>query len=213
MSLAAGEVGSLWHALSSVPDNRRAEGKRYPLASLLLIAVAAFLSGRGDQLGEAGQGSDGAAVGIARRGIVRWGRRLTSDTLASIGISRARVPAPPVWCELFHGLDVGALEGVLGERARERGDWVRGERAAGHVAIDGKRLRGSATAQSAGVHLLAAFSASLHGVIGQLAVACSATGVLAGLRQPDGRSLRTATPCLAPIKIKVLLSVSYASFA
>jgi hypothetical protein len=51
MSLAGGEAGSLWHALSLVPDNRRAEGKRYPLASLLLIAVAAFLSGRRDQLG------------------------------------------------------------------------------------------------------------------------------------------------------------------
>ena len=86
MSLAAGEAGSLWHALSLVPDNRRAEGKRYPLASLLLIAVAAFLSGRRDQLG-----------------IVRWGRRLTREALASIGISRARVPAPSVWCELFRG--------------------------------------------------------------------------------------------------------------
>jgi DDE_Tnp_1-associated len=147
MALAAGEAGSLWHALSLVPDNRRAEGKRYPLASLLLIAVAAFLSGRRAQLG-----------------IVRWGRRLTREALASIGISRARVPAPSVWCELFKGLDVSALERVLG-------NWVRGEQAAGHVAIDGKRLRGSATAQSAGVHLLAAFSASLQGVIGQLAVA------------------------------------------
>jgi len=75
----------LWHALSLVPDNRRAEAKRYPLASLLLIAVAAFLSGRRDQLG-----------------IVRWGRRLTREALASIGISRARVPAPSVWCELFN---------------------------------------------------------------------------------------------------------------
>jgi hypothetical protein len=48
---------------------------------------------------------------------------------------------------------------------------VRGEQPAGHVAIDGKRLRDSATANSTGVHLLAAFSASLQGVIGQLAVA------------------------------------------
>ena len=51
MSLVPGEVGSLWRALASVPDHRRAEGKRYPLASLLLIAVAALLSGRCDQLG------------------------------------------------------------------------------------------------------------------------------------------------------------------
>jgi len=41
MSLVTSEVGSLWHALASVPDHRRAEGKRYPLASLLLIALAA----------------------------------------------------------------------------------------------------------------------------------------------------------------------------
>ena len=34
MSLAAGEAGSLWHALSLVPDNRRAEGKRYPRRDL-----------------------------------------------------------------------------------------------------------------------------------------------------------------------------------
>ena len=47
-----------------------------------------------------------------------------------IGISRNRVPAPSVWCELFQGLDIAALERVLG-------DWVRGEQPAGHVAIDG----------------------------------------------------------------------------
>ena len=53
------QTSSLWDALASVPDHRRAEGKRYPLASLLLVAIAAMLAGRRDQLG-----------------IVRWGRRL-----------------------------------------------------------------------------------------------------------------------------------------
>ena len=118
----------------------------------------ALLSGRRDQLG-----------------IVWWGRRLTREALASIGINRDRVPAPSVWCALFKGLDVAALE-------RAPGNWVRGERAAGHVAIDGKRLRGSATAQSAGVHLLATFSASLQGVIGQLAVAPDGNGITAALQ-------------------------------
>jgi hypothetical protein len=37
---------SLWEALRTVPDHRRAEGKRYPMPSLLLIAVAAMLTGR-----------------------------------------------------------------------------------------------------------------------------------------------------------------------
>lgn len=157
MALVVEADGSLWSALASVPDRRRAEGKRYPLASLLLIAVAAFLSGRRDQLG-----------------MVRWGRRLTPDSLRSIGITRDRVPAPSVWCTLFQGLDVDALERALG-------GWVRGGRPADHVAIDGKRLRGSAMAHSPGVHLLAAFSASLQGVIGQFRVAPEANEITAAL--------------------------------
>jgi hypothetical protein len=168
MSLMTGDGGSLWHALASMPDHRRAEGKRYPLASLLLIAGAAMLSGRRDQLG-----------------IVRWGRRLSRDTLASIGIRRARVPAPSVWCEMFKALDVAALERALGH-------WVRGGQPAGHVALDGKRLRGSATAQAAGVHLLAAFSASLQGVIGQLAVAPEANEITAALHLLKTLPLRGA---------------------
>ena len=158
MSFALGEAGSLWQALASVPDHRRSAGKRYPLASLLLIWIAALLSGRRDQLG-----------------IVRWGRRLSREALQAIGISRNRVPAPSVWCELFQGLDIGALERALGNR-------VRGEQPAGHVAIDGKRLRGSATAQAPGVHLLAAFSATLQGVIGQLRVAPEANEITAALQ-------------------------------
>lgn len=158
METGPGVPGSLWHALASVPDHRRAAGKRYPLAGLLLIAVAALLAGRRDQLG-----------------IVRWGRQLTQDALASLGITRGRVPVPSVWCELFKGLDVTALEQALGA-------WVRGGQAAGHVAIDGKRLRGSATAHSTGVHLLAAFSASLQGVVGQLAVDPDANEITAALR-------------------------------
>jgi hypothetical protein len=142
MDFLTGEAVSLWEALLSVPDHRRSEGKRYPLASLLLIAIAALLAGRRDQLG-----------------IIRWGRRLSRDTLTAIGIGRARIPAPSVWCELFQDLDIVALEQALGA-------WVQGGSAPGHVAIDGKRLRGSATAHSPGTHLLAAFSAGLQGVIG-----------------------------------------------
>lgn len=157
MVSSAMPTSSLWDALGSVPDHRRAEGKRYPLASLLLIAIAAILAGRRDQLS-----------------IVRWGRRLTRETLMAIGISRERVPAPSVWCELFEQLDVTALEQALG-------GWVQGEAPSGHVAIDGKRLRGSATAHAPGTHLLAAFSDRLQGVIGQLRVDPDANEITAAL--------------------------------
>jgi hypothetical protein len=105
MDLTPTQEISLWDALASVPDHRRPEGKRYPVASLLLIALAAMLAGRRDQLG-----------------IVRWGRRQKRDTLSAIGIDRDRVPAPSVWCELFQALDVAALERALG-------GWVAGEAA------------------------------------------------------------------------------------
>src|SRR5271166_7123316 len=84
---------SLWEALGQVRDHRRREGQRYPLAGLLLIAVAALLAGRRDQLG-----------------IVRWGRQVSAQALVSLGIKRGRVPAPSVWCELFQGLDVALRE-------------------------------------------------------------------------------------------------------
>jgi hypothetical protein len=67
---------SLWAAVNSVPDHPpRAKGKRYSLASLLLIAIAAMLAGRRNQLS-----------------IVRRGRRLSRKTLTSIGIGRPSVP-------------------------------------------------------------------------------------------------------------------------
>ena len=176
MSCVSGTVGGLWETLASIPDHRRAAGKRYPLASLLLIAIAAFLSGRRDQLG-----------------IVRWGKRLSREALASIGIDRCRVPAPSVWCELFQDLDVASLERVLGE-------WVQGGQAAGHVAIDGKRLRGSATALSPGAHLVAAFSASLEGVIGQLRM------------EPEANEITTALQLLKTLPLKDVVVTGDAMF-
>src|SRR4051794_6939561 len=158
MSGSDGARGAdLWEVFSVVPDHRRADGKRYPLAGLLMIARAAMLAGRSDQLG-----------------IVRWGRKLSREALAELGILRGRVPAPSVWSGLFRALDVGALERLLGA-------WVKGAGAAGHGAIDGKRLRGSAVGDGPGVHLLAAFSERLQGVIGQWRVAPEANEITAAL--------------------------------
>jgi len=149
------QAASLWTILQTVPDHRRAKGRRYALAGLLVIAIAVMLAGRQDQLG-----------------IVRWGRKLGWEALAVLGITR--VPAPSVWCELFRDLDVAALERVLGA-------WVQGDCPAGHVAIDGKRLRGSRRGERSGMHLLAAFSQRLLGCLGQLRVEPDADEITAAL--------------------------------
>ncbi len=156
---------SLWEALAGVRDHRRRAGQRYLLPGLLLIAVAALLAARRDQLG-----------------IVRWGYRLSAEALASSGITRGRVPAPSVWCELFQGLGVASLEAALGT-------WVQGGRTPGHIATGGERLRGSATATTPGVHLLAAFSDALGGVIGQLRLA------------PDGNETAAALDLLKALPL------------
>jgi hypothetical protein len=64
---------------------------------------------------------------------------------------------------------------------RALGGWMIGAAPPGHVAIDGKRLRGSATARSTRTHLLAAFSAGLQGVIGQLRLAPQANEITAAM--------------------------------
>jgi len=154
---------TLWDVFSGVPDQRRPAGRRYPLPALLTIALAALLCGRKTQIG-----------------IVRWSRGLSRGDLKSLGIRERRPPCPSTWCMLFQGLDVAALETQLAS-------WVQGDRKTlGHVAVDGKRLRGSKVGEARGIHLLAAFSSELNGVIGTVAVAPEtneATAMLTLLKQ------------------------------
>ena len=149
---------TLWETLGEVPDRRGEKGRQYPLRSVLVLSLAAMLSGANDL-----------------RAIFRWGRRLPREALYLLGIKRA--PCHAMYHYFFKALDVAAAERVLGT-------WALGDAAPGHVAIDGKRLRGSAAAGhdgSAGVHLLAAFASRLGAVIGQLRVAPEANEITAAL--------------------------------
>src|SRR3954462_13052318 len=77
----------------------------------------------------------------------------------------------------YKALDVAATEQVLGA-------WAQGSRPLGTVAIDGKRLRGSAPAGhdgSEGGHVVAAFASQLGAVIGQVQVAPEADEITAAL--------------------------------
>jgi hypothetical protein len=103
--------------------------------------------------GKMGECSDCAAEllrqGACRTAPVQTQRTETHAVLqAAVGVVRV-VPGPEYRC--------------VGTYAGHR---VCGEQQAEPVAIDGKRVRGSAKGQSPGVHLLAAFSGNLHGVIG-----------------------------------------------
>jgi hypothetical protein len=70
-------TGTLFEALQSIPDHRTKKGKRFPLAAILAIAIAAMLSGANDL-----------------RAIPRWGRRLSPKALAALRVDKKRKKAP-----------------------------------------------------------------------------------------------------------------------
>jgi hypothetical protein len=143
----SGAGRTLWEALGEIPDQRGRKGRQYPLQSLLCLTLAAMVSGADDLMA-----------------VFRWGRRLPAAALGQVGLTRA--PCHATYHYFFKALNVAAAEQVLGV-------WSRDDAPLGHVAIDGKRLRGCAPARHdghEGVHLVAAFASQLQAVVGQMRV-------------------------------------------
>ena len=113
---------TLWEALGDIPDRRGAKGRRYPLRSVLTLSLAAMLAGGNDLCS-----------------IFRWGRRLPPEALYLLGLKRA--PCHAMDHYFYKALDVAATEQALGA-------WAQGSGPLGTVAIDGKRLRGSAAGRA-----------------------------------------------------------------
>lgn len=167
---------SLWEHLGEIPDRRGRKGRQYGLPAVLTLALAAMLSGANDL-----------------RAVFRWGRRLPPDALFLLGLDRA--PCHATYHYFFRALDVSATEQVLGAWVRGGDDPDRDRRDLGHVALDGKRLRGAAVGGhdgGGGVHLVAAFASRLGGVIGQLRVAPEANEITAALTLLKGLPLQGA---------------------
>jgi DDE_Tnp_1-associated len=136
---------SLWDAFESVPGPRTKKGRRFELSSILTLSLAAMLPGANGLLA-----------------IARWGRRLTPNSLARLGIERRKAPCHASYHYIFQAIAAADLERALG-----------GQVAAGtpgHIAIDGKRLRGSQHQTSPGLHILQAFATGPRMTVGSLAV-------------------------------------------
>ncbi|MBU6408718.1 MAG: ISAs1 family transposase [Alphaproteobacteria bacterium] len=156
---------SLWEALAEVPDRRDARGRQYAIQSLLGLSLAAMLAGADDL-----------------RAIFRWARRLRPEALALFGIDHGRAPAHATYHYFFQALDADALAAALGAWAQDGGPL-------GHIAIDGKSLRGSRRLDCAALHGLSAFTTRLEAVVGALAVAPDANEITAALTLLKGLPL------------------------
>ena len=139
-------MGTLWQALEELPDRRTKKGRRYALSSIVGISLAAMLSGSNDLMS-----------------IFRWGRRLSPKALKALGIERKSAPCHATYHYVFQSIAAEDLQRALGALVNAAGPL-------GHVAIDGKRLRGSQHETSPGVHMLQAFSVRLQAAVGSLAV-------------------------------------------
>ena len=132
----------LLSALAEIPDPRRPQGRRYPLAHLLLFSVLAVLAGA-----------------TSYRGIVTF-LAVHRDQLGRIyGVRLRRAPAVNTLRNLFLVLDPQALEAAFQRHARHLGKARAEEPRA--VALDGKTLRRSFDRlhDRAAAHVLGAFAA------------------------------------------------------
>ena len=139
---------TLFDALAAMPDHRTKKGRRFPLAAIVTIALTAMLSGANDLMA-----------------IARWGRRLSPKALQALGVDKKRRKAPchATYHYVFQSISAADLKVALGTL-------VNTNVGLGHVAIDGKRLRGSQHETSPGVHMLNAFSITLQAAVGSLVV-------------------------------------------
>lgn len=140
--------GTLWAALQVIEDHRTKKGRRFPLSAIIAISLCAMLSGANDLMA-----------------IFRFGRRLSPRALQALGVDKKRRKAPchATYHYVFQSIAADDLAHALGSL-------VRVDCGLGHVALDGKRLRGSQHETSPGVHMLHAFSTTLQACVGSLVV-------------------------------------------
>lgn len=156
---------TIWDALCEVPDRRGRRGRQIALPSILVLSLAGMLSGA-DSL-------------IA---LFRWGRRLRPEALRLLGFSDGRAPCHATYHYVFKSLDADALSRTLG-------DFALGGTAPGHLALDGKSLRGSRREGERAIHVLSAFATDLSVVVGDLAVAPEQNEITAALTLLKGLPL------------------------
>lgn len=140
------EFESLWELLERVKDPRSRSGRRYPLGNILKLMLSGFLCGCN-----------------CTAEVIRWAKKLGKKDKKMLGFEE-RFPSEGTLSNLFAKMDVGEMEQVL-----NRDNWIEiGEaNSVMHIAIDGKTIRGSSSADTPAIHLLSAFAVSLKSTLKQ----------------------------------------------
>ena len=139
---------SLLEALALVPDPRNARGRIHPLVAVLGLTVTALMAGC-----------------TSLTAIAQFGRDRGNALAFPLGFRRGKTPNASALGKIFRRLNTAALDTALRTWLTARGATD------GHLALDGKTLRGSADGDVPGRHLVAAYATEHAAVVGQLEVA------------------------------------------
>ena len=140
---------SLWELLEEIPDQRRREGRIYPLRSVLGLLIVAGANGES-----------------SLRGMWLWGREHWLRLWALLGFKTgSRAPQYGTLWTILDGLDVTALESIFRR-------WSQAHTAAETeaISIDGKYLRGSKRSDQPALQVVSALGQELGQFIGQVIV-------------------------------------------
>lgn len=149
------EVPSLAQALSLIPDFRQAQGRRFELLPVLLLACVAVLCGCRSQ-----------------SAISEWGKNYGTRWLRKLGFSSGRAPSQPTLHRIFKGIDHLLIEHALSTWSQKVLALLAPTSSIDlePIAIDGKTLCGSSKQGARDAHLLSCLSHRLGIVLAQVAV-------------------------------------------
>src|ERR1700736_2439325 len=78
------DLNALYRTFQTVPDQRRRQGQRYPLASVLMIGVLAKLAGQDSS-----------------RGMAHWAKLRTRELSKLFALKRERMPHYSTWSRIL----------------------------------------------------------------------------------------------------------------
>ncbi len=131
------DIGSLYDRFRRMKDSRKARGKRYELATILVLIVLAKLSGEDKP-----------------SGMAEWAKFRTKELCELLGLTRKQMPHHSTYRRILGSvIDVQELDELIGDYLTQ------GEHVGQEVmlSMDGKVLRGSLNDEQEGTALLAAY--------------------------------------------------------
>lgn len=133
-------VISLWYFLHTIPDHRRAQGRRHPLPTVLILAILAIASGA-----------------ASYQAISEWALNYQEHLKKNVSFIAFHTPDKATFHRVFASLTIEAFEEVLGGWLQTIITTEKGE----GIAIDGK------TTAKDRFHLVAAFAHKARSVLFQ----------------------------------------------